>query len=156
MKAGLTTRQTNKGWLKKLRQRYRNNNVVAVGFPISKTGGLAYPDGTPLINVAVWNNFGTRTAPRRDFMTLGGQLSVKATKKLREKLVTQVNAGTIDPKGALAILGPVVEAQYQKAIVDLSDPPNAPFTVSQKGSSNPLVDTGQMAQSVTHVVREKN
>ena len=32
---------------------------------------------------------------------------------------------------------------------DLSQPPNHPYTVEQKGSSNPLIDTGAMLESIT-------
>ena len=34
--------------------------------------------------------------------------------------------------------------------------PNAPLTIELKGSSHPLIDTGQMRQSITYVVEEKN
>ncbi len=33
--------------------------------------------------------------------------------------------------------------------------PNSPLTVEEKGSSNPLIDTGQMRKAITHVVRQK-
>ena len=32
---------------------------------------------------------------------------------------------------------------------DLDSPPNHPFTVEQKGSSNPLVDTGDMIGGIS-------
>lgn len=33
--------------------------------------------------------------------------------------------------------------------------PNSPVTAEIKGSSNPLIDTGQMRKAITHVVRKK-
>ncbi len=39
-----------------------------------------------------------------------------------------------------------------KAIVALKDPPNAPSTIEQKGSSSPLVDTGAMQMAITFEV----
>ncbi len=33
--------------------------------------------------------------------------------------------------------------------------PNSVLTVAEKGSSNPLIDTGQMRKAITHVVRRK-
>ena len=33
--------------------------------------------------------------------------------------------------------------------------PNSPATAEMKGSSNPLIDTGQMRKAITHVVRKK-
>lgn len=32
--------------------------------------------------------------------------------------------------------------------------PNSPYTIAQKGSSKPLIDTGQMMRSVSHVVMQ--
>lgn len=33
--------------------------------------------------------------------------------------------------------------------------PNSPITAAEKGSSNPLIDTGQMRKAITYVVRRK-
>jgi hypothetical protein len=33
-------------------------------------------------------------------------------------------------------------------------PPNAPATIKAKGSDSPLIDTGEMRKSITHVIRE--
>lgn len=42
-----------------------------------------------------------------------------------------------------------------KAISQVSAPPLSPLTIQRKGSTKPLVDTGQMIQSVTGVVERK-
>lgn len=34
-------------------------------------------------------------------------------------------------------------------------PPNAPYTIKKKGSSQPLIDTGEMRKAITYVVRDK-
>lgn len=34
-------------------------------------------------------------------------------------------------------------------------PPNSPKTIRKKGSDSPMIDTGEMRKSITHVVREK-
>ena len=34
-------------------------------------------------------------------------------------------------------------------------PPNSPRTIAQKGSDSPLIDTGEMRKSITHVVRDR-
>lgn len=33
--------------------------------------------------------------------------------------------------------------------------PNAPYTIKKKGSSQPLIDTGEMRKAITYVVRDK-
>jgi hypothetical protein len=41
----------------------------------------------------------------------------------------------------------------QHEITVLRHPPNAPATIRAKGSSKPLIDTGEMRQSVTYQIR---
>ena len=49
-------------------------------------------------------------------------------------------------------LGIVAAGAVQKYMTDLKTPPNAPSTIKQKGSSNPLIDTGALRQSVTYSI----
>jgi len=49
----------------------------------------------------------------------------------------------------LGILG---QGHVQKEIIALRSPANNPATISAKGSSNPLINTGHMLQSVTFSV----
>lgn len=52
-------------------------------------------------------------------------------------------------------LGGIIAGDIQKKMNDLHTPKNAPLTVANKGSSNPLIDTGQLKQHVTwKVVRD--
>lgn len=51
-------------------------------------------------------------------------------------------------------VGSVAAASAQEFMVDLKTPPNAPSTIRKKGSSNPLVDTGALKQSVTYSITE--
>lgn len=49
-------------------------------------------------------------------------------------------------------IGAVAAGAVQQYMTDLQTPPNAPYTVEQKGSSNPLIDTGALRASVTYKV----
>ena len=53
---------------------------------------------------------------------------------------------------ALAFMGTDIQQDIQQEIINLREPPNSPATIARKGSSNPLVDTGHMGDSVTYVV----
>jgi len=153
---GAKVTRKNPGWIDQLRRRYNNQKVLALGFPIGEPGtGLSYPDGTVLLDVAVYNNFGTETIPRRDFFTPGGANAVEAAKPIARAGVKKINRGEATPEEILKKVGPIAQAQMQLAIRDLKEPPNAPSTIAQKGSDNPLVDTGLLQQSVSHVVRDK-
>lgn len=126
--------QKNPNWKKELIRRYKDaaKKEIAVGWPVGTDSvGLQYPDGTPVLLVAFWNQFGTKTSPRRDFLGPGGLRATEATKEMREVTVKQINAGK-DPDKLFKQIGSVAVAEVQGAITDLSEPPNAPFTIAQK------------------------
>lgn len=52
----------------------------------------------------------------------------------------------------LEAVGVVAAAAVKVYMTDLKTPPNAASTIRNKGSSNPLIDSGAMRQSVTHKV----
>lgn len=60
------------------------------------------------------------------------------------------NGGSAD--SALEKVGVVAVGKVKKYMTDLKTPPNAPSTIKKKGSSNPLIDSGAMRQSVDYNV----
>lgn len=54
---------------------------------------------------------------------------------------------------ALTYIGIEIQQDIQQEIINLKEPPNSPATVARKKSSNPLVDTGHMGDSVTYIVK---
>lgn len=52
----------------------------------------------------------------------------------------------------LEAVGVVAAVAVKVYMAELRAPPNAASTIRKKGSSNPLIDTGAMRQSVTHQV----
>lgn len=52
----------------------------------------------------------------------------------------------------LETVGVVAAAAVKVYMTELKTPPNAASTIRKKGSSNPLIDSGAMRQSVTHKV----
>lgn len=153
----MAVKQKNPKWLEKVLARHKklSGKVVAVGFPRGTDSvGLAYPDGTPLLNVAVWNNFGTSRIPRRDYMSAGSKLMNEKAGAIAKHFMQAVNSGKIEAEEVLGKMGVAATGQLQLAIRDLKSPPNSPITVSLKGSANPLVDTSLLVGSVTWIVRE--
>ena len=115
---------------------------VAVGF--FKTA--RYNDGTLVAAVAAKNEFGYGNVPERPFFRIA---IGKARHGLRRIARSQARSGFIPSKG-LEMLGMHMQAAVQTSIVTLDTPPNNPQTIERKGSSNPLIDSGKMKNSVTY------
>lgn len=152
----VTIKQKNPGWLQKLLKAYDNQDVLAVGYPASETGSIRYPDGTSVILVAAVNNFGSsgRGIPARPFMTEGAEPAIEATAPIAAALIPLLNQGKVTPADILKDMGPFAEAAFKKKLTDGPWEPNAPSTIADKGSSRPLIDTGLLRNSLTHVVRK--
>lgn len=71
--------------------------------------------------------------------------------------VSLIADGLEDETPMLQILnqiGVVAVGKVQQYMVELRTPPNAPSTIAKKGSSNPLIDSGALRQSVTYKVTD--
>ena len=113
-----------------------------------------YANGTPVTNVAAWNEFGTVrggvTIPERPFFR---QANKKMPKIVMPILRAHVNPATLTVTRRTAeLMGIKMGDTLADSIRSLRHPPNAPTTIKLKGSSNPLIDTGLMLRSVTHKV----
>lgn len=107
---------------------------------------------TTTAQVAAANEFGTETIPERSFLRSTVAENESKYIKLDERLIGLIIDGKLDTKQASEVLGQQVKKDVQQKIVDLRTPPNSPKTIAAKGSSNPLIDTGQMRQSIDYVV----
>lgn len=57
------------------------------------------------------------------------------------------------PEQILNMLGVTAVSKVQQFMNELSSPANAPSTIKAKGSSNPLIDSGNLKQSVTYKIQ---
>lgn len=108
-----------------------------------------YPEGTPVAYVATIHEFGTSKIPARPFMRPavaehGKEWIEQLGQGAKTCLTTGANPADVLEAVALGAAGNVAEK-----IQAVTSPPLSPVTVQRKGFSKPLVDTGQMAQSVT-------
>lgn len=87
--------------------------------------------------------------PERSFLRNGHDENADRVLKQTERALSQVVAGKMSVDDMLDLYGQQMSTAIKKYARDLSKPPNHPYTVEQKGSSNPLVDTGQMIESIT-------
>lgn len=168
-------KEKNPDWLDKVMAKSLKLTEVeaAAGFPVNdkSLNTPHYENGASLIDVAIWNNYGTYNSPQRDFMTPAGKKANEQWRGIAPKLYNDVIEGKIDAVEALEVAGQIGQTNIKKSIVDLKSPPNARITVEGgwiknkksgkaffvegKKSNNPLVDTGDMVGAVTYVVRKK-
>ena len=136
---------------------------ILIGFFRSST----YPDGTPVTNVAAWNEFGTRPPRRlrqritRKWWSRPRPFMRRATPAIRDRvrrvLRSVIRSGhplkiTAQVAGLIGLAG---QAAIQRSIVTLRTPRNRPATVKRKKSSNPLVNIGTMKGAVTYKTESK-
>ena len=87
--------------------------------------------------------------PERSYLRAWFDENVDALQATMEHLIGQVVEGKISGRAALETIGGYVATHVQAYMVDLKTPPNAPSTIARKGSSNPLIDTGQLKDAIT-------
>jgi len=112
--------------------------------------------GEPLTTamVAFFNEFGTESTPERSFLRSTMIEKEPDYIKLDERLINLIIDGKLDALKANEVLGQQAKKDVQQKIVDIKEPPNSEKTIAAKGSSNPLIDTGQMRQSIDYVVNK--
>lgn len=135
---------------KRIEQLNDKDSFTTVGFLADNTKD-GRDDGPTNLEVAVFNEFGTRDMPARPFMRTTFDTNEKAYEGLAGKMVDKVVRGELTVKQVLGLIGAKVSADIKNAITQGPGipPPNSPVTVLKKGSSRPLIDSGQMADAIT-------
>ena len=125
---------------------------VKVGF--LEEGEPRKDSGPTNAQIAFWNEFGTSRIPERPFMRLTWIRKRRDIAKVIDKTIGEIQVGRMTVAEALGIIGLKAQQATKRTIVTLRDPPNAPSTIMRKKSSNPLIDTSQMLNSVQYKVSE--
>lgn len=112
-----------------------------------------YEDGTTVVQVAIWNHFGTPTIPARPFISGTIDEQISQIRALQLRLSKGIFEGKITQDQALDFLGVDLQTRIVKKINDFFPPPNAPSTIAAKKSSKPLVDTKQLVGSIQYEKR---
>lgn len=100
--------------------------------------------------LAAIHEFGVpeKNIPERSFIRAGIDENVADLKKVAAFGVKAVASGALSERQALGRLGLVSVAGIQKKFTDGTLEPNKPATIKAKKSSTPLIDTGQLRQSI--------
>lgn len=90
--------------------------------------------------------------PERSFLRSGHDAHIDEVMNKASKLLEQVISGKMSEDQLLKFVGLTLSTKIRTYARELSSPPNSSFTVEQKGSSNPLVDTGNMIGGISFEV----
>lgn len=130
-----------------------SGSYVAIGLH-SDAG--QYPDGTSVVQVGLWNEFGTENIPERAWMRSTIDENMEQLNQMRDKLLGEVTEGKTTVKHALEQLGFRIQTLLQNKIKSNMPPPNAPSTVEHKRhegvAPRTLIETGLLLRSVTYKV----
>jgi len=129
------------------------------------TVGIHEPEGSEaaeggdeltVIDVANFAEFGTENAPRRSIITDWADEAEEANKEALRRSAQAVVTGELPSvHNALDRVGQKFVGDVQARIRAGIEPPNAESTVEKKGSSTPLIETGQLWTSVRHEVQDE-
>ena len=104
--------------------------------------------------IAAVNCFGSSDGhiPSRPFLRQGVRKAEGKITRIYGTCLRGIVKGTIGVHYTLELIGTEAANVVKQEILDGGFVPNAPSTIDAKGSSRPLTDSGQLRQSVTHIV----
>ena len=145
----LTGLQLAQDAMRKELEKLQTKKVALVG--IHESAGVDEESGQTVAFIGAANHFGTDKIPARPWLDVGVE---SGTEEYLEVIQDGIAEGEPAEK-VLDQLGVLAVGYTQQYITDLDSPPNAPSTIKRKGSANPLIDTGNMRQSVTYTIADQ-
>ncbi len=123
--------------------------------------GTTREDGSDMLEIAYTHEFGGPSTivteegpiqiwiPERSYIRAWFDQNMDSLLDVMSGLILQVLNRKTTAAAAMNTIGGYVATHIQEFIVDLKHPPLSPLTIERKGSSNPLIDSGQLMNSVT-------
>jgi hypothetical protein len=138
-----------------------DNSYTKVGFPSEGKVGEADQSGSDheladeiseVAQIGAWQEWGTVHISARPFMSTSFDENRKQLQQVKVQLYDKIVTGKMSTMQALGIIGEFMEGKVKKKIREIKTPANKPSTERRKkGANNPLIDMGQMRNSVQHV-----
>jgi hypothetical protein len=105
-----------------------------------------------LIDVANFHEFGTPTVPQRSFIRANDKINYQKYKKMIAEIKDKVIFEKMSMIQGLGLLGEQIRLDIQARIRSGIKPALLTATIRRKGSSVPLIDTGQLVNGITYKV----
>lgn len=136
---------------KRLLARMSSSGKPRLTVGVHEDDGFAeHGDGLTVADVAAINEFGLGDTPERSFLRSTVDENEAKYREFERRIGKAVILNKLQSaEQGYEQLGALVVGDVQRKISSGVPPENAPSTVARKGSSTPLIDTGQMRSSVT-------
>ena len=126
--------------------------AVTVGVHSGEGGAPSATGGGTVADVASIHEFGLGNVPERSFVRGWADENRQDNERTMRKIGEAVVRGDYGVNEGLERAGLVFAASMQQRIRGGIPPELSPATIARKGSSTPLIDTGQLVSSITHKV----
>lgn len=115
--------------------------------------GTGKEGSSDMVKIAAIQEFGApkKNIPSRPAIRQAFEMNQKDIKRFSRQIIWRIITEQLTPRVGLGLIGEYHVNQVKKRITDLQNPPNKPGTIKKKKSTNPLIDTGQYRNSITHV-----
>lgn len=156
MKKGAAVKVDNKAWIA-LKKRLRTIGQTGAHVKVGVLGEAVHDGPKPIsmVELAAVHEFGSPSigVPERSFIRAGLKDDRDGMVRLLNDAARGIVAGTMSVETGLGRLGLWAQNAIKRKITggDIP-PPLKPRTIARKGSSKPLVDTGQLVNSITFEV----
>jgi hypothetical protein len=131
----------------------KEDAFVTVG--IQEDAG-SYEDGPSVAEVALWNEYGTKTTPERSFFRSTFAEKQQKITQWRDEAIRNILLGKWTPEQALDAIGFRMSTAIQNKVKSNVPPPNALSTIESKKrrgvAIRTLIDSGLMLRSIKHKV----
>lgn len=113
----------------------------------AEEGGAPSGAGLTVVEVAEINEFGLGVPARPSISAWADEQGPDFVRRMRDEAANAARA-KVSPAQRLDALAQVGAGMVQAKISGGVPPPNAPATIAKKGSSTPLINTGQFRSSI--------
>ena len=133
------------------------DSVVKAGI-LAKDGSQNHSEGITVFQIGMIHEFGApeKNIPRRSFIRVPIENNIKEITKLIENNHKLVSENSMSAKVALDRIGLKAQNTIKKSFRDNDWKANSRATVKRKGSSRPLINTGQLVGSISYIVEKEN
>ena len=133
------------------------DSVVKAGI-LAKDGSQNHSEGITVFQIGMIHEFGVpeKNIPRRSFIRVPIENNIKEITKLIENNHKLVSENAMSAKVALDRIGIKAQNTIKESFRNNDWKPLKRATIKRKGSSRPLIDTGQLIGSISYIVEKES